>query len=249
MQKKALWGKKMINHDETLALIEKAQQGDNDAMQTLIVANSPLIKSIVKRFLGRSYEFDDLFQLGSIGLLKAVRNFQSKFGVKFSTYAVPMIIGEIKRFLRDDGSIKVSRSVKLLCGQINQFIANYEEEHQVKPSMEQIAQQFNIEPQEVVFVMDSAKTAISLFASQDDESGNLLVMDRLITGNEAEDMMNGFALSQALQSLSEREKIIIFSRFFHDKTQSEIAKQLNISQVQVSRLEFKILETLRNKFN
>lgn len=238
----------MIHHDETILLIEKAQQGDNEAMQKLVIENSPLIKCIVKRFLNRSVEFDDLFQLGSIGLLKAVRNFQPKFNVKFSTYAVPMIMGEIKRFLRDDGSIKVSRSVKMLCGQINDYVAKYEEEFEQKPSIEEIAEKFHIEPQEVVFVMDSSKNAISLFASADDDGGNLLVLDRLICSNEGEEIFNKLALIQALESLTEREKIIIYSRFFHDKTQSEIAQMLGISQVQVSRLEFKIIDELRSKF-
>ncbi|MFA6859796.1 MAG: sigma-70 family RNA polymerase sigma factor [Clostridia bacterium] len=239
----------MMDHNETLKLIEKAQNGDEDAMQTLIVQNSPLIKCIVKRFLGRSTEFDDLFQLGSIGLLKAVRNFQTKYNVKFSTYAVPMIIGEIKRFLRDDGSIKVSRAVKALCGQINEFVAGYEEKNQTKPSIEEISQKFNIEPHEVVFVMDSAKNSISLFATSEEDSSGLSVIDRLTVKNDGDDIFNKFVLSEALETLSEREKIIIFSRFFNDKTQNEIAKILGISQVQVSRLEFKIIEDLKSKLN
>lgn len=238
----------MLDQKTTLALIEKAKKGDEDAKQTLVTENSPLIKSIIKRYIGKGIEYDDLYQLGSLGFIKAINNFEASFNVKFSTYVVPMVIGEIKRFMRDDGAIKVSRTIKTLNIQINKFIDRYLKENGEKPSIETIAKEFKISSQDVVFTMDSAKMPLSLYTPfEEDEDNSLLMIDRYVQDNENEELFNNIALRDALKGLDDRDKQIILLRYFRDKTQSEIAKDLNISQVQVSRLETKILEKIRDR--
>lgn len=236
--------------EETLVLVQKAQQGDQDAKTQLIQNNSPLIKSIIKRFKDKGIEYDDLYQIGCIGFLKAINNFNSDFNVKFSTYCVPMVIGEIKRFMRDDGAIKVSRALKSLNLQINKYMNAYMGEHQDKPTIEQIAKHFNVDEQEVILAMDSARMPVSLYSPIDDDSENLSIIDR-VEGevNEGEAMLDNLALKDVIKRLDERDRKIIMLRYYFDKTQSEIAKELNISQVQVSRLENKILENLRTKLS
>lgn len=240
----------MLSQEETLELLKKAQQNNNDAKQTLILENSPLIKSIIKRYQQKGIEYDDLYQLGCIGLLKAIKNFDVEFNVKFSTYAVPMIMGEIKRYLRDDGSIKVSRAIKSQNIKINRYIEKELKENGVKPSIEKIANEFNLDTQEVIFIMDSGKMPFSLYSPfEEDDSRSLLVIDRLVQDNSEEEMSNSILLKDILQNLPKRDKLIILLRYFRDKTQSEIAEVLNISQVQVSRLENKILEKIRRDIN
>ncbi len=240
----------MPNYENTLLLIERAKNGNQEALQTLTIENSPLIKSIIKRYIGKGIEYDDLFQLGSMGFIKAVKNFDTSFNVKFSTYVVPMIIGEIKRFMRDDGTIKVSRSIKSTNVQINRYIESYMKENGDKPSIEQIAKHFEMDSQEIVFIMDSARMPISLYTPfEDGENKSLLLIDRYAQDNSDEEMFENIALKDALKNLEERDKMIILMRYFRDKTQSEIAKELNISQVQVSRLEMKILNKMREKLS
>ena len=238
----------MLPDEETLKLIASAQNGDENAKQILIETNSPLVKSVIKRYIGKGIEYDDLYQLGCMGFLKAIKNFNSSFNVKFSTYVVPMIIGEIKRFMRDDGEIKVSRAVKSLNLKINRFIEIFSNENMRKPTIEEIAKEFSIDESEVVFTMDSAKMPISIFAPSEDESNNgVYFIDKFLEVNDSEQIIDGISLKDAVSSLDERDKKIVLLRFFRDKTQSEIAKVLNISQVQVSRLECKILEKIRQK--
>lgn len=238
----------MLDQETTLKLIVEAKKGDEQAKQVLITENSPLIKSIIKRYIGKGIEYDDLYQLGSLGFIKAINNFEASFNVKFSTYVVPMVIGEIKRFMRDDGTIKVSRTIKSLNLQINKFIEQYLRENGEKPSVETIASEFKISSQEVVFAMDSAKMPISIYTPfEEDEEHSLLMIDRYVQEDQNDDMFNNIALRDALKDLEQRDKRIIMLRYFRDKTQSEIAKELNISQVQVSRLETKILEIIKNK--
>ena len=238
----------MLSSTDTLALIKRAQQGDEEAKQILIEENSPLVKSVIKRFKGKGIEYDDLYQLGCVGFLKAIKNFNTDFNVKFSTYVVPMVIGEIKRFMRDDGEIKVSRAIKSLNLKISKFIENFLKEHMRKPTTKEIAKEFNIDESEVIFTMDSAKMPISMFATYDDDSnkGQYLI-DRFMQTGDNEEVLDSISLKEALSSLDERDKKIVLLRFFRDKTQSEIANVLNISQVQVSRLECKIIEKLREK--
>ena len=240
----------MPNYERTLELIQQAKSGDQEALQTLTIENSPLIKSIIKRYIGKGIEYDDLFQLGSMGFIKAVKNFDTSFNVKFSTYVVPMIIGEIKRFMRDDGTIKVSRSIKSTNIQINRYVESFVKENGDKPTIEQIAKHFEIDAQEVVFIMDSARMPISLYTPfEDDENKSLLLIDRYVQDNSGDEMFENIALKEALKNLEERDKMIILMRYYRDKTQSEIAKELKISQVQVSRLEMKILNKMREKLS
>lgn len=237
----------MLSHETTLNLIKKAQNGDLEAKEKLVVENSPLIKSIIKRYVGKGVEYDDLFQLGAMGFVKAINNFSEEFNVKFSTYVVPMIIGEIKRFMRDDGAIKVSRTIKSLNLQINKFIEKFLKEHGEKPSIETIAKEFDLPSQEIVFAMDSAKMPISLYTPFDDEEKGLLFVDRFQEDNSSDELFDNIFLRDTLKDLESRDKKIILMRYFRDKTQSEIAKELGISQVQVSRLETKILQKIREK--
>lgn len=234
----------MLGHEETLELIQKAQQGDENAKTMLLEHNMPLIKSIIKRYKGRQIEYDDLIQLGSLGLIKAVNNFNTDFNVRFSTYAVPMIAGEIKRFIRDDGSIKVSRAMKSQAGKINAFIDEYKAKYSKEPPVELIAETFDMDAQEVVFTMDSSKFPLSLYEKYDDENGQSL-MDRIVSQDDQEDMLDKMMIKDSIDMLNDREKKIIILRYFRDKTQSEIAQILGVSQVQVSRLESKIIEKIK----
>lgn len=239
----------MLDNEKIVELVLRAQSGDQDAKEVLTQENSPLIKSLIKRFKDKGVEYDDLFQIGCIGFLKAINNFKTEFGVKFSTYVVPMVIGEIKRFMRDDGAIKVSRALKSLNIQINRFIEQFSSKNQRKPTIEEIAKKFQVEEQDVVMAMDSARMPISLYAPLEDESGDLTVIDRVENENANDNMLDNLALKEMIKNLQEREKKIILLRYYFDKTQSEIAKELGISQVQVSRLENKILENFRSKLS
>lgn len=239
---------KLLANEETESLILQAQKGDEQAKEKLLSCNYPLIKSIVKRYISRGVEYDDLYQLGSMGFVKAINNYDSSFGVKFSTYAVPMIAGEIKRFLRDDGAIKVSRSIKTLSTKINQWI---DEEKKLKnnvPSVSDIAKKFEVEESEVVFAMDSVHCLVSLYEKTDDKSeSSPSLIDKIVGENNEERTLEKIILRDAIAELNEREKKIIMLRYFRGKTQTEIARMMNVSQVQISRIESKILESIRNK--
>ena len=237
----------MPENCETVKLILDAQAGDERAKTELIERNSPLIKSVIRRYRNKGVEYDDLYQLGCMGFLKAIRNFSTQFEVKFSTYAVPMIAGEVKRFLRDDGYVKVSRSVKSIAVKIAFFIDEYKAAHDDSPTIEMIAEKFGMEPGEAIYVMDSAKFPLSLYDGADDEHGQTLI-DKIAAKETVEDSLDKVILKDAISSLDEREKKIVALRYFRDKTQSEVARVLGVSQVQVSRLESKIIEKLRSKF-
>ncbi len=240
----------MLDQKTTIELITKAKKGDEEAKTILFEENSPLIKSLVKRFLNKGVEYDDLYQIGTVGLLKAINNFDTNYNVKFSTYVVPMVIGEIKRFMRDDGAIKVSRSIKSLNLKIKKFVDEFSKDNFRKPTPQEIANKFEIDESEVIFVMDSASMPISIYTQLDDDSSNgLLLIDRLNQDNSHEDIIDNIMLKETLKSLDKRDKKIILLRFFRDKTQSEIAKVLGVSQVQVSRLENKVLEKLKDKLS
>lgn len=238
----------MLDHNQTLQYINLAKNGDEQAKTTLIQNNSPLIKSIVKRYIGKNVEYDDLYQLGCMGFLKAIYNFDESFNVKFSTYAVPMIAGEIKRFLRDDGSIKVSRAIKTTYFQIQRYLDQLKTQGKPAPTIEELATIFNLEPQEVVFTLESARMPISIYEQFDKDSSNSQsVIDKIAQEDNQEQLLNKLILKDILSSLNEKDRKIIILRYFRDKTQSEIAQILNVSQVQVSRLENKILEKLKHK--
>lgn len=240
----------MLSQEETLSLIKKSQKGDLKAKEILVKENSPLIKSVVAWFRNKGIENEDLFQLGCLGFLKAINNFDTSFNVKFSTYVVPMVVGEIKRFMRDDGAIKVSRAIKSLNIKINKFIDDFSKLNGKTPTISEIAKSFQIDEQEVVFIMDSAKMPISLYTPFDDgEEEGLTVIDRFDSEQGGVDFVDNLALKEVIEKLDSRDKKIILLRYFQDKTQSEIAKILGVSQVQVSRLENKILETLKKRLS
>lgn len=240
----------MLDHNTTIKLIKKAQAGDEQAKTILVEENSPLIKSIIKPYKFKGVEYEDLFQLGSLGFVKAILNFNPDFNTKFSTYAVPMIAGEVKRFLRDDGSIKVSRALKSLNIQINRYILEYKaKNNNESPSIEQIANHFNMDQQEIVFAMDSKKALLSLDEKQDESNPrSRSIMEAIEDPNSPDTMIDNIMLKEIISALPTRDKQIIALRYFEDRTQSEIAEKLGVSQVQVSRLECKILEKLKAKF-
>lgn len=239
----------MLGQNETLELIKKAQSGDENAKEILINENSPLIKSVVRWFRNKGVENDDLYQLGCVGFLKAINNFDVSFNCKFSTYVVPMVIGEIKRFMRDDGAVKVSRAIKVLNLKINKFVNEFFLEHKTSPTISEISQHFKIAEQDVVMAMDSAKMPVSLYTPlEDGEEDGLTIIDRF-DSQQNDDFIDKFALKDMINKLDERDKKIILMRYFYDKTQSEIAQRLGVSQVQVSRLENKILENLKKKLS
>ena len=236
----------MLDVEETNNLIRKAKQGDADAKEKLIIENNNLIKSIVRRYLNKGVEYDDLYQLASMGLLKAINGFDEAFGVRFSTYAVPMIAGEIKRFMRDDGSIKVSRAIKSTAKQINLFIEKYSSEHGAQPSVKTISQEFGMPESEVVFTMGSSRMPVSIYNQGDykDEKGQEL-LEKLPVEDRQEDIIEALQLKTAIEKLPERERKVIMLRYFRDMTQSEVANMLGVSQVQVSRIENRIMEDFR----
>lgn len=238
----------MLDNQQVLLLVSRAQQGDQEAKGLLVEENSPLIKSVLKRFVNKGIEYDDLYQIGCMGFLKAIKNFNGEFGVKFSTYVVPMVIGEVKRFMRDDGAIKVSRALKTLNLQINRYSKEFVSKENRQPTIEELADYFKVDCQEIVLAMDSAKMPLSLYSPVEDDADSATLVDRLESQeDEGGKIIDNIALKQLIRKLNERDRKIIVLRYFFDKTQCEIAKQLNISQVQVSRLENKILENMRTK--
>ena len=239
----------MLSHNETIELLKQAQNGSEAAKTMLVNENAPLIKSVIKIYKNKGIEYDDLYQLGALGFIKAINNFDVSFDVKFSTYAVPMISGEVKRFMRDDGSIKVSRALKTLNYQITKFIQVYRQTNSKEPSITELAKEFNVDEQEIVFAMDSRKALLSLDDKQDENNPNSRsIMESIEDENNTDNLLDNLILKDLLKELPEKDKKLIVLRFFEDKTQNEIANLLNVSQVQVSRLENKIIEKLRSKF-
>lgn len=235
--------------EHTLALIGRSHQGDKEARDTLFKENTGLIYSVAKRFLGRGVEMEDLFQIGSIGLLKAVDHFDPSYEVRFSTYAVPMIVGEIKRFLRDDGILKVSRSLKENCGRIYQAKEKLEKELGREPGLDEIAAEVELSLEEVILALESTAEVESLHKTIYQGDGNdISLMDRLPEKeNGQEQALDRIFLDEMLQSLDARERQLIGMRYFQNRTQTEIAAELGVSQVQVSRMEKRILKKLKEK--
>ncbi len=239
--------RQLLSHEQTLIYIDMAQNGDRSAQEILVKRNIALVKSLVKKFLNRGYEYEDLFQLGSIGLIKAIKNYEPKYNVRFSTYAVPMIVGEIKRFLRDDGMIKVSRSLKEL---VNKAMAAKE---QLKirlgrePGIHEIAEAVQSTPEELVYALEAARAPASIYdVIYEDEDNPILLIDKMAEEDtQVSEAMDRITLSDLMSKLDKREQTIIDLRYFKDKTQSEIAQMLGISQVQVSRIEKKVLLKMR----
>ena len=236
----------MLDTCQTLGLIAKAKDNDEFAKEKLIEENSPLIKSVVKRFLNKGIEYDDLYQLGSLGFLKAINNFDSSFNVKFSTYAVPMIAGEIKRYMRDTGVMKISRSVKTLSFKINRFVDDYSAKFDKSPTVEEIAEAMGVDAQEVVYAMESSRQILSLNIDVSDGDGKQQSLEEKVSDeNPFDNVVDNMVLYKAISKLSEREKKIIMLRYFRDKTQKEVSLVLGVSQVQISRLESRIIEKIK----
>jgi RNA polymerase sporulation-specific sigma factor len=238
----------MLNQEELLDYIRKAKNGDENAKDIIFNNNSALLKSIIRRFKNKGVESDDLHQIACIGFLKAINNFDESFGVKFSTYTVPMVVGEIKRYMRDNGAIKVSRTLKILANKINHFIEDYQSVSGDAPPINVIAEKFSITEEEVVVAMDSSKMPLSIYDKFEDEEDGQELIEKIPYIDNEESTLNRIHLSNIISRLSEREKKLIILRYFRDKTQSEIAESLGVSQVQVSRLESKIIDKIRLKF-
>ncbi|QAA31707.1 RNA polymerase sporulation sigma factor SigF [Clostridium manihotivorum] len=243
--------KEEFNYDDNTTLIRQAKAGSVEAMNRLIEINMPLVSSISRKFLNRGYDYEDIFQIGSIGLVKAINNFDDSFNVKFSTYAVPMIIGEIKRFLRDDGFIKVSRNTKTLARKLHFSREELSKKLDREPTIEELAEYSGVEKEEIVFALESANSMQYLYDTihQDDGSPVLLIDKIAENGEEDAEMIDRLALKEALKSLEPKSRQIILLRYFKDKTQIQVAKMLGISQVQVSRIEKKVLQQMRKKLS
>ena len=238
----------MIDHNETLKLVKLAQSGDEDAKNTLIKENTPLVKCVIKHYKMKGIEYEDLFQLGCDGFVKAINKFDTSYNVKFSTYAVPMILGEVKRYLRDEGYIKVSRSTKHQATEIKKFIEKYIAEYSYTPSLEFIAKEFKMDVQEVVFTLDATKLPLSIYDNVDDDDSSSLA-DKITNENENPNLtLEKITLKNLINKLPPKERKIIILRYFQDRTQMEIAEELGVSQVQVSRIENKILKDLKSSF-
>ncbi len=235
--------------DHTLALIGRSQQGDKEARDTIFKENTGLIYSVARRFLGRGVEMEDLFQIGSIGLLKAVDHFDISYEVRFSTYAVPMIAGEIKRYLRDDGILKVSRSLKENCAKIYQERERLERELGREPVLEEISEATKLSVEEVVMALESTAEVESLHKTiYQGDGSDISLMDRIPEKeNGQEQALDRIFLDEMLQSLDAQERRLICMRYFKNMTQTEIAVELGVSQVQVSRMEKRILKNLQKQ--
>lgn len=249
MENENVLKKEEYNYDDNRELIKYAKEGSKEALDKLIKNNLPLVSAISRKFLNRGYEYDDIFQIGCMGLVKAVNNFESKYNVKFSTYAVPMIMGEIKRFLRDDGLIKVSRSVKNTARQLH-----YDREKLVKklnrePTIEELSKFSGVSTEEIVFATESTVNTQYLYdvVHQDDGSPVLLIDKISKTVDEDTEVIDKIILKEAINNLDSKSRQIIILRYFKDKTQIQVAKLLGISQVQVSRIEKRVLKLMKEK--
>lgn len=233
--------------DHTIALIQKSHQGDKAAREQLVEENVGLVWCVIKRFYGRGLDNEDLFQIGSIGLIKAIDKFDLSYDVKFSTYAVPMISGEIKRFLRDDSMIKVSRSLKDLSCKIFQTREKLIGIWGREPTVEELSEELHVEKEEIVQAMEAGSEVESIYKPIHQKEGReIRLMDKLEEKEQQEEkILNHMLLQQLLETLNKEERRLIYLRYFQDKTQSEVGKQLGISQVQVSRMEKRIMENLR----
>ncbi|GHU50893.1 RNA polymerase sigma factor [Clostridia bacterium] len=230
-----------------IELIHLAKSGDQTATEKLINDNAGLIWSIVKKFLNRGYEAEDLYQVGSIGLLKCIRKFDDAYNVKFSTYAVPMIMGEIKRFMRDDGMLKVSRPLKELAVKAKYLSDALTQTTNSPPTMEELSKALNVPTEELVLALSSSFTVESLYSTTSQNDNETYLIDKWATRDDSSKTLEHIALKQLIVNLSSKERQVIILRYFCDKTQAEVGKLLGVSQVQVSRIEKKVLKYLRDE--
>lgn len=239
---------KVLKEKEKMELLKAAQGGDKAARDKLIIGNLRLVLSVIQRFSGRGENFDDIFQVGVIGLLKAVDNFNTELDVKFSTYAVPLIMGEVRRYLRDNSPIKVSRSIKDIAYKAMQAREKLLIKNQKEPTIEELSKEIDIPRNEIVTALESVSDPISLYEPVFSDSGDTLyVLDQVGDKNDDISWLEELSLKEAISSLLPREKNILNLRFFQGKTQVEVAKEIGISQAQVSRLEKGALERIKNK--
>lgn len=238
-----------LKDDELRDLILRSQSGDQEARDMIVKSNLRLVWSVVQRFLNRGYEPDDLYQIGCIGLLKSVDKFDLSFEVKFSTYAVPMIIGEIQRFIRDDGTVKVSRSLKEMANKIRRAKEEVSKTLGRVPTVNELAEHLQLSPEEVVMAQEASRLPSSIHETVYENDGDpITLLDQIADTNESK-WFDKIALKEAISELDERERLIVYLRYYKDQTQSEVAVRLGISQVQVSRLEKKILKQMKDHMN
>ncbi|MCI9516406.1 MAG: RNA polymerase sporulation sigma factor SigG [Lachnospiraceae bacterium] len=237
----------LLSNEEKEALFARIQEGDMEARELYIKGNLRLVLSVIKRFGSSNENADDLFQIGCIGLIKAIDNFDSTLNVKFSTYAVPMIIGEIRRYLRDNNSIRVSRSLRDTAYKAIYAKENYVKKNLKEPTINEIASEIGISKEDIVYAMDAIQTPVSLYDPVYTEGGDTLyVMDQISDRkNKEENWVESISLNEAIQRLGERERMIIEMRFYEGKTQMEVANEIHISQAQVSRLEKNALKIMK----
>ena len=238
---------KVLKNDETQALLPRAKQGDMKAREELIAGNLRLVLSVIQRFANRGENADDLFQVGCIGLIKAIDNFNTDLDVRFSTYGVPMIVGEIRRYLRDNSTMRVSRAMRDTAYKVLQAKEAYMAEHQREPTVDEIARMLELKREEVVFALDAIVDPVSLYEPVYSDSGDTIcVMDQVRDSkNTDENWLEQIALREAIAKLSDREKRILSLRFFQGKTQMEVSTEVGISQAQVSRLEKNALRQIK----
>ncbi len=227
--------------------IVRAQEGDKSAMEKLITDNNGLIWSIVKRFKDRGYEVDDLYQIAVMGFIRAIKKFDTSFDVKLSTYAVPYILGEVRRYTQTEGPIKISRSIKELLCKIadvqNEYLRNGKE-----ATIEQIAKEVGVTREEVVIALESKVPVNSIYENESSDDDGISILDRISTGVDEQSVItNKIAISNLINNLNEKEKQVILLRYYRGKTQTEIAEMMNINQVQVSRIERKVLDFMKRK--
>lgn len=243
IQKKA--DNDFLSDDEVKDYIQRSQAGDQEARDILVEKNVRLVWSVVQRFLNRGYDPDDLFQIGSIGLLKSIDKFDLSYDVKFSTYAVPMIIGEIQRFIRDDGVVKVSRSLKELGNKIRKAKDELTKQYGRAPTITELADYLAVPQEEILMAQEASRSPASIHETVYENDGDPIILMDQISDNENEKWFDKIALEEAIRELNERERLIVYLRYYKDQTQTEVAERLGISQVQVSRLEKKILEQIK----
>lgn len=227
---------KVLKNEETMELLRRTKQGDMDAREQLIAGNLRLVLSVIQKFMGRGENADDLFQVGCIGLIKAIDNFNVDLDVKFSTYGVPMIVGEIRRYLRDNSAMRVSRSMRDTAYRVLQVKEKYMAEHQKEPTVEEIAKILELKREDVVFALDAIVDPVSLYEPIYSDGGDTIcVMDQVKDNkNTDESWLENIALKEAIKKLNDREKRILNLRFFEGKTQMEVSAEIGISQAQVS---------------
>lgn len=238
-----------LKDDELRNLIRRSQSGDQEARDMIVKSNLRLVWSVVQRFLNRGYEPDDLYQIGCIGLLKSVDKFDLSYEVKFSTYAVPMIIGEIQRFIRDDGTVKVSRSLKEMANKIRRAKEELSKTLGRVPTVNELSENLELSPEEIIMAQEASRSPSSIHETVYENDGDpITLLDQIADTNESK-WFDKITLKEAISELDERERLIVYLRYYKDQTQSEVASRLGISQVQVSRLEKKILQQMKDHMN